>query len=436
MKINIIRFIKLVSFIIFICYPFNSHGDEFHFDSIRVGERAAALGGAYAALSEDTAGLFYNPAGIAFGANEVSASLNLYVGSVTTYEKVMGDSEWSSKSGELVPGILGGTYALSDKKGTLGFSVVVTDSDLIEQDEKIENLESDGIVWFHDGSIHHKLEHRIYNVGPSYAKKISDKLSFGATLYAHWKKKRDVLNQKFRYDYSDGSYELNATNVNIDETEWGIKPILGMTWRPDGKLSVGFSLSHVFVFKRDYKYEFIKVEYEGDELDENAFKSYDFSEESDTNREYPYVFRFGMAYTFSPAFLITGDVAFYTGTDRKDSNSTPSTFHTRSFMNTAIGAEYHLSDDWILRAGFFTNLANTDMENVRFDERREAIDMYGGSLGVTFKKDKYIISLGTTYSTGTGDARVGDFGFGDMLGSDEPVDAERKVWNILLSIAK
>jgi len=39
---------------------------EFHFDSVRVGERAAALGGAYAALSQDTAGLFYNPAGIAF----------------------------------------------------------------------------------------------------------------------------------------------------------------------------------------------------------------------------------------------------------------------------------------------------------------------------------------------------------------------------------
>ena len=40
--------------------------DDLHYVNMLVGNRAAGLGGAYTAISDDPTGCYYNPAGIAF----------------------------------------------------------------------------------------------------------------------------------------------------------------------------------------------------------------------------------------------------------------------------------------------------------------------------------------------------------------------------------
>lgn len=53
--------------------------DDFHYNSVIIGERASGMGGAYVAVSDDTAGLYYNPAGIILAqSNSVSASVNTW----------------------------------------------------------------------------------------------------------------------------------------------------------------------------------------------------------------------------------------------------------------------------------------------------------------------------------------------------------------------
>ena len=239
----------------FLSVSYDSFADEFHFENHFVGDRAGTLAGAYTALSDDPAGLYYNPAGIVFGEEGASASLNAYAGSNTRYNKVLGDIDWNRKSGELVPGLLGGIYDVSEGKAKFGFSLIVTDSELVEQDERLENIKWDGDIWFHEASLHYKNEYRIYNVGPSYAFKTSDHLSFGVTLYGYWKKKKESLSQKFIYD-DPTLYEYDYTSVFIDEKELGFRPILGLMWKPDNDFSLGISVSHIYLISRDYSYEY------------------------------------------------------------------------------------------------------------------------------------------------------------------------------------
>jgi long-subunit fatty acid transport protein len=51
--------------------------DDFHYNNVLIGNRAAGLAGAYTAISDDATGLFYNPAGIVFSDTlQLSASAN------------------------------------------------------------------------------------------------------------------------------------------------------------------------------------------------------------------------------------------------------------------------------------------------------------------------------------------------------------------------
>ena len=59
--------------------------DDLHYVNMLVGNRAAGLGGAYTAISDDPAGCFYNPAGIAFSPyTSLSASVNAFSTSTKT----------------------------------------------------------------------------------------------------------------------------------------------------------------------------------------------------------------------------------------------------------------------------------------------------------------------------------------------------------------
>ncbi|HNX00076.1 MAG TPA: hypothetical protein PLE74_01910 [Candidatus Cloacimonadota bacterium] len=76
------------------------------FDNYEPSARARAMGGAYAAVSDDAGGVFYNPAGIALGKNNVQIGFsNLY------------DMEFSQLK------TAAGIYTLPQKLGTIGIGV-------------------------------------------------------------------------------------------------------------------------------------------------------------------------------------------------------------------------------------------------------------------------------------------------------------------------
>lgn len=410
--------------------PAISEADEFHFNNVPVGERPSGLAGAYTALSNDAPGLFYNPAGIVRGTNQVTASIYAYSKSSTEYKNVFGNTQWKKEASEFVPGFFGLTHTIP--QGSLGFSVAVIDSSRTNQNQDISNIVLNGKTRWEFGRINYNFENRIYNFGPSYAFPISEEFSIGTTLYLHYKSLREDQNQIFS-NGGGSSFEALSENTRIEETEWGVRPILGISWKPKNKnVSMGLSVSRTVLFSRDYSAQYFGT-YQLVNPPDNKNGALGVLKKSNDLREYPYCATLGIATTFSPRWLVSWDLSYYSKTDRNDRDDPPSTFSTRSFFNTAIGSEYRYSERWIFRAGFFTNLSNINLGDLPVNQRAESIDLYGATVSVSFKQKESSFTLGTSYSSGTGQARLGEFGFGENRLSNHSLDAQSTLWLIFFS---
>jgi len=102
--------------------------DDYHYVNMLVGDRAAGMAGAYTAVADDTAGLFYNPAGIVYApGSSLSGSMNAYQQNSTNYKQVLGGQyDWKRSSGTLLPNFFGIVQPLGN--GMVGFSYAVPNS--------------------------------------------------------------------------------------------------------------------------------------------------------------------------------------------------------------------------------------------------------------------------------------------------------------------
>lgn len=195
--------IGISALLLLICISQPTIGDEYHYNNIITGDRAAGLGGAYTAIAEDPAGLFYNPAGIvhSVGSN-ISGSMNALHNVKTTYKKALGGkSDWERNSSVLFPNYFGVLQPLG--KGKIGLSYAVTDSVQEDQDQTFTNV-SPTVNSF---TINFNNIDATHNFGPSYAVALNDKLSFGITVYGHIRSQERITNQL--------TYLNNST-----DTEW------------------------------------------------------------------------------------------------------------------------------------------------------------------------------------------------------------------------
>lgn len=170
-----------------------AQADPYHYINTPVGDRASGLGGAYTAVSDDAAGLYYNPAGLVYGeGSNISSSINSYNQTFVTYENVLGGRyDWTRDSGTLLPNFLGVVQPLG--KGRVGFSYAIPNTSLEDQDEVFYNVEtSRGLAERY--VINFNNEDNTYKIGPSYALALNDSLSIGATLYFHHRSLKRINN--------------------------------------------------------------------------------------------------------------------------------------------------------------------------------------------------------------------------------------------------
>ncbi|MEW6213642.1 MAG: hypothetical protein AB1478_00320 [Nitrospirota bacterium] len=395
----------------FIVLPYNtSFADEYHYTNILVGDRASGMGGAYTAVSDDPTGMYYNPAGIVYSTmRNLSASVNAYYNLKKKYKGVIGGRGWERTSSALLPNYFGIIQPLGMFK--IGFSYAVPDSILEDQDQTFYDLPSTVpgttvsryIINFNN-------EDNTYNFGPSIAKEIAKDFSAGITLYVHQRKAQIILNQLV--NLSDDRYEW--TNEYLETNEWGLRPVLGFMWSPMEKISLGITVSKTILFDSDTTRQYIYkgIDYGGNDIDRVAFST-------DTKKKYPLQVSTGIAYFPSPRILIAGDVTYYLKVD-------DSTFGDReSVLNAAIGTEYYLSRNWAMRAGIFTNMANTPEIKTGISDQPEHIDLYGGSLSLSRFTKNTSVTAGGSMSYGTGKAQVKK-GY-------ETQDAEALAWTIFIS---
>lgn len=364
----------------------SAHADEYHYWNPVVGERSAGLAGAYTALSDDASGLYYNPAGTAYSTDSnISASVNTFNVTNKKYENAIGaGGAWNRRSTMLAPNFFG--VVQHTEIGIFGFSYAMPDSVLEDQDQDYPDPQL-AVRRFN-----FKRDDNTYNIGPSYAAELGNSFSLGITLYYHSRKNKFVSNQYVQK--TDGQYV--SDNLYFQTEESGYRPILGGMYSPkDGNYSVGMTVSSTFLTSSS---SFSQQTTKGDYA--SPLSTYTYAS-SGNKRVYPAVLSLGYAWFPSHSLLMTVEGMYYTAVS-------DATFGDRkSLVNYRAGVEYYPSEKIALRAGLFSNYANTPSAN-RAQKQMEHVDLFGGSLSIGYARQKTMVTLGGIYQTGSGQAQVVD----------------------------
>lgn len=393
--------------------------DEYHYNNIITGDRAAGLGGAYTAIAEDPSGLFYNPAGIvhSVGSN-ISGSMNALHNVKTTYKKALGGKfDWERNSSVLFPNYFGVLQPFG--KGIIGLSYAVTDSIQEDQDQTFTNV-SPTVNSF---TINFNNIDTTHNFGPSYAVALNDKLSVGITVYGHIRSQERITNQ---LTYLNGNTDAEWSNEYYYTEETGIRPIVGIMWSPAKKVSLGATLSKTIIFSSTTKVQAscrgaANYTYAANNLCQSSTLTRSTSE-SNHKRDHPIKLSLGAAYFYNEKLLVTGDFNYFTSTD--DGRV--------AVFNFAFGGEYYLDSHWALRSGIFSNYANTqELQSTNVSRiQAEHVDMFGLGISLSHFSRNTILSLGLNYAFGDGKAQLSN---ADSNGNAQLHDVEIQSYTIFIS---
>jgi long-chain fatty acid transport protein len=376
-----------------------AHADEFHYVNALVGNRASGMGGAYTAISDDPAGLFYNPAGAVYSpVPNVSASANAFSTRNTVYSSVLGGQlDWERDSSVLLPNFFGVSQPVGP--GVFGFSYAVPDSVVEDQDQEFENFPSNIGVDVAKYTINLNQNDNTYNFGPSYAYAVSDSFSFGGTLYVHYRTKELIQNQFVRL--VDNRVEWS--NSYFEQTEYGLQPIFGVMFSPADRIALGVTASKLLILDSETRGQVSALStINGSQI------TFPVVANGDEKRETPFNLRGGIAYFASDTLLLSGDLSYFSKVDDDD-------FGDRdALLNWAMGLEWYSTPTSAWRLGLFSDYANTpDIGGGSFGAQ-EHIDLYGASGSYTWFTRNSSISLGGTFLSGSGEAQL----FGNSLTQD------------------
>ena len=385
MKNDFRRKSLLLSILIISCFTAAQlHADDNHYKNMLLGERAATMGGTYVAISDDSTGCYYNPAGIAYAVGDsLSGSGNVMHKMKTVYSETIGTEDWIRESEALVPNYFG--VLKKYKSYSFCFSYVVPEAFIEHQDLVFDNPLSTVNKYYQ--SLH--SEDITYLIGPSGAVRFGDSFSLGLTIYYHY---RSFMRQ---YHYflksTDDSYEIYYESKK--QREDGVMPKIGMQWSPWSLLTVGMAMDQAFLlnssYQRDYSYH--NTDNSSDAVEYTSTMSRSVSEEK---RNFPIHLAFGVAYFPTPSQLYTVDLDYYQAQEKGRAD----------IMNYSGGTEYYLNPTNAVRFGFFTNYTNLPLANSKTVAPYEYIDIYGVSLGYTSYSSSSSLTLGAIYTSGSGKA--------------------------------
>jgi len=369
--------------------------DDEHYVNFLLGGRAMGMGGAYTAISDDPAGMYYNPAGIVYAHSpNLSASVNAFRFSNKTFENVLkGGRDYSRQNSALVPNFFGVTQPFG--KFTVGFSYAVPDTSEEDQAQTFKNLDNE-VEQF---TINVNENNTVNKLGPAIAYQASDNFSIGLTMYFHTRDTKTIVNQYVKLfesvDSGDTDQHSEWSNTYYKNTEYGITPKLGVIWSPTDKLALAATYSQNFViYSSGYSQVTCLASHKtstGSTACDNTkiYATQSAGDTKNTHSEDPFELRFGAAYFASNQLLLSSDLTYHSEVAGK-----------RAVINIAGGAEYYIDPELAIRAGAFTNISNALTPTKSYAS--EQINYYGGAFSLTRFSKNSSISLGTNIQYGIG----------------------------------
>jgi len=361
-----------------------AHADIDHFKNILIDGRASTMGGAYAAVSDDAAGAYYNPAGLSLAQGDsISGSAKVFNISMIKYSNAIGTYDWSRDNKNLLPNYFG----MVKKYGPHAFAIsyAVPDSVIEHQDLIIKNIVSgvSSTIAIYDYNLH--SEDTVNLAGPSYSYKPGRNWSFGTTMYYHYRIFRKNLH--YTIEYNDGSDEMYYSNSTA--SEGGLRPKLGIMWMPLEKWSFGLTLARTFLWNS-------KIEAQQTAKTKTTTNIQFLSSDSSEKRKLPVEITLGSAFFPSPKLLVTLDLDVFIRTDYSD----------RNVWNLSAGSEFYITPNHAVRLGAYSNHTKKPPVSTSTACPHQHINMYGGTTGYSYFNRDLSITIGGVYSQGSGDAQI------------------------------
>lgn len=367
-----------------------------NYNSVLIGDRAAGMGGAYTALSDDPAACaFYNPAAIArMRGHSLSATANVY----HKYDTRIGsradnlnDAPTRINQGvfKSIPASSGSVSAFGNF--ALGLSIIVPEYDFYagEVENKFENGES-------TNTFLSVLDESLW-VGGNVALNITETQSVGLTIYYTSRNlQRSVTDQSFstftRYTSEEKILAHNSLIYSL-----GYFQDIGDTW----SLGLNFRFPSLEIAGRG---SYFRSSFDGSLSNTPRLSG---ANNIGTETRVPMKIALGLAHEIPGKYTWAFDVTYYGSEAYDDMEQGPvaDRIENRPVINVALGTEHFLKSWLKLRVGAFTNFSSAPPID-RTDRRyADHINMWGASanLGV-FTNEKVSFSFGGYYTGGAGES--------------------------------
>ncbi len=359
--------------------PGRAAADDFHYINKLIGERAALMGGAFTAVSDDPSGCYYNPSGVMRVTHEsFSLSANLNEFQQETREDFLSGRDVVLRSSQIVPTFWGVVRPIGG--GRVCFSVVVPDFTNLQAHKSLPSVTLGGVPG--DLTVDLISEDAIYLIGPSYARGFG-RFSLGASLFVAYRKSLAQLRALF-IDRS-GGIEENFTSA--DSSGYGLTGALGGMYDLSERISLGLVYRPPGRIRSDRR-----VSEEGFNGPAGAISREGSQQTGTITEELAQSVTVGGAYRPSERFLISADLSAHAPISYGSGNLL---VRKRSVYNLAFGTEYRPAQSWRFLAGVFTDQGSAP-------EPTNRINIYGASAGVSLETPQSSTTLGLVGSGGAG----------------------------------
>ena len=412
-------------------------------NDVAIGGRTATMGGAATAAGNDSAMPYLNPAGMAGIAEDVFAvSASLYGYSRrdipkffapngidpeygryrTTQEEVTSETVFELPSSVMYFRHEGTTD--DDFHHVYGVSLVIPTATRMQLSGAygLELPDQKGNLSITTSTTREITD---YYLGPSYAVQIYEDVRLGVSLFARYSREFSATSFTKLVSRQRGVMMLSQKiDFSSDLTSWSIAPVAGGQFRLAESIWAGVGVApptfHLYGRARENG--------AASQLNQPNASTAISSETTQVNEaDYrwarPWRINVGLAYDDREAFSVAGDVRAYLAQKKAIESEGTATVHqvqtgetSRTYkwpatferdlvqaINVSVGAELAVNELLAIRAGAFTDLANTeelDDASSILHEVRE--DTFGGSLGVGLTFGTFDSTIGAIYAHSIG----------------------------------
>lgn len=364
-----------------ILFPAALYADFFNNRNVLLGERAALMGGAYTALSEDVSGAFYNPAGLAFiesSTLSINASIYRYQdASLKIKQDAPNQYELNHSTTSLLflPSSFGGSIKAGD--ATLAFSIYQIDrfnvSTLGYVDYALERT-----------TAKFELDSVSYLIGPSLGYRFGSSLSVGVSCFYHY--------SSAEYTFAQGLENDETSNVLVVTKSSGLTGVFGiqMSLSPEWKLGITYGTETVNIGgENTYSYSDTNI-------------PFSIVVKTDGDIRLPHRTTVGIAYQKKNEYAVAFDVIHYFPMDypapyeiASNTNHSDNNHKEKRHYDLSLCSEIFIAPTLMLRGGLFTNTSGATSQN-----RQSRVDQYGGALGCALVTGEVTVSMGTNIMYG------------------------------------